>query len=162
MTQFSPRLTSASGSPWVATTRPFCVPTSTAQPVPQKRQGALSQRMESLPLPATLGIALGAAFASGIPALAAAAATAEILIKSRRSKLMLIAPVVRAADAAYSMAKDLAYFPETQTLKHGVKEDTEEHGDKRTMVSPWNSVGSKGLRGSRFSFYFGLLLRVIS
>ena len=39
--QFRPRLTGASGSPWVATTRPFWVPTRTLQPTPQKRHGAL-------------------------------------------------------------------------------------------------------------------------
>ena len=42
LTQFRPRLTSALISPWVATTRPSLVATITPQPVPQKRQGALS------------------------------------------------------------------------------------------------------------------------
>ena len=37
--QFRPRLTGASGSPWVATTRPFFTPTSTEQPVPQNPAG---------------------------------------------------------------------------------------------------------------------------
>ena len=41
MTQLRPRLTSACGSPWVATTRPSLTATITPQPVPQKRQGAL-------------------------------------------------------------------------------------------------------------------------
>ena len=41
-TQLRPRLTSARMSPWVATTRPSFTPTMTQQPVPQKRQGALS------------------------------------------------------------------------------------------------------------------------
>src|SRR3954454_16053242 len=42
LTQLSPRLTSDLMSPWVATTRLSLVATITLQPVPQKRQGALS------------------------------------------------------------------------------------------------------------------------
>ena len=41
------------------------------------------------------------------------------------------------------MPQDLANnnFLETQILKHGVKEGTEAHGDKRNLgFSPWNSV----------------------
>ncbi len=38
--QLTPRLTSACGSAWVATTRLSLTPTMTPQPVPQKRHGA--------------------------------------------------------------------------------------------------------------------------
>ena len=81
--QFSPRLTGASGSPWVATTLSFCTPTSTAQPVPQKRQGALSQRTPTSL--ADLPVAFGAASTTiGMPAAAALAARAWDFRKSRR------------------------------------------------------------------------------
>ena len=40
MMQLRPRLTSASVSPWVATTLPSFTPTMTPQPVPQNRHGA--------------------------------------------------------------------------------------------------------------------------
>src|SRR5690606_5396495 len=78
--QLSPRLTGASGSPWVATTRPSCTPTSTEQPVPQKRHGALSQRTCKGAAPAWASAALGRLS----PAVAAAAATAWVLMNSRR------------------------------------------------------------------------------
>ena len=48
--QLRPRFTGASGSPCVATTWPFLVPTMTPQPVPQKRHTPLSQRMPSVPV----------------------------------------------------------------------------------------------------------------
>ncbi len=83
--QLSPRLTGASGSPWVATTRPDWVPTRTEHPVPQKRHGALSQLILvfsslTIRLVATLGIL--------IPATAAAEAAAFALIKARLDKFM--------------------------------------------------------------------------
>ena len=49
--QFSPRLTSASVSPWVATTLPSLTPTITPQPVPQKRHGAFDHLISSDPTP---------------------------------------------------------------------------------------------------------------
>src|SRR5690606_18912691 len=78
--QLSPRLTGASGSPWVATTRPSCTPTSTEQPGPQKRHGALSQRTCKGAAPAWASAALGRLS----PAVAAAAGTAWVLMHSRR------------------------------------------------------------------------------
>ena len=85
--QFSPRLTGASGSPWVATTRSFLTPTSTLQPVPQNLHGALSQRMSLLP-------AVMAAWAAGTltPAAVAAAVMAWVLMKSRRVSFMTASP----------------------------------------------------------------------
>src|SRR6478752_2680227 len=83
--QFRPRLTGASGSPWVATTRPFWEPTSTEQPVPQKRHGALSQVMAVL---SVLVIRFAARVGALTPATAAAAATALAFIKSRRLSFM--------------------------------------------------------------------------
>ena len=47
--QFSPRLTSASVSPWVATTLPSLTPTITPQPVPQNRHGAFDHLISSDP-----------------------------------------------------------------------------------------------------------------
>src|SRR5574338_1272810 len=83
--QFRPRLTGESGSPWVATTRPFCTPTSTEQPVPQKRQAALSQRtlVPSGPL-----VCASATTGMPMPAGAAAAAIALVLMNSRRSMVI--------------------------------------------------------------------------
>src|SRR5574343_1825900 len=78
--QFRPRLTGASGSPWVATPRPSLTPTRTPQPVPQYRQTPLSQRTpSSLPF-----CCASARPGTAIPAVAAAAATALLLMKSRR------------------------------------------------------------------------------
>src|SRR5262245_10913919 len=69
--------------------RPFWVPTSTPQPVPQNRHGALSQRMgDGFPS------GRGAGAAKLIPATAAAAAAACALMKSRREKVMQIAPQI--------------------------------------------------------------------
>src|SRR5690606_14156252 len=82
--QFRPRLTGESGSPWVATTRSFCTPISTEQPVPQKRQGILSQR--------TLVLSADCAWTTAgkvMPAVVAAAATALALMKSRRFMLFI-------------------------------------------------------------------------
>ena len=86
--QLSPRLTGASGSPWVAMMRPFLVPTSTLQPVPQKRQGALSQRMSSL-------VFAKASLTPGIvmPAAVAVAAIAFVLMKSLRVSFITRPPV---------------------------------------------------------------------
>src|SRR6188472_259308 len=53
--QFSPRLTSASVSPWVATTLPSLTPTITPQPVPQKRHGAFDHLISSAPAPPATG-----------------------------------------------------------------------------------------------------------
>ena len=89
--QFSPRLTGASGSPWVATILPFWTPTSTEQPVPQKRQAALSQRTSVL-LPSVAALAT---IGMLMPAEAAAAATALVLMNSRRSMVMIKPPVIR-------------------------------------------------------------------
>src|SRR6187455_1368168 len=75
-----PRLTSASGSPWVATTRLSFTPTITPQPVPQKRHGAFDH------LAPAGSFSLEASCAqpgSGMPATAAAAAAADCLRNSR-------------------------------------------------------------------------------
>ena len=56
--QFRPRLTSASVSPWVATTLPSLTPTITPQPVPQKRHGAFDHLISSDPTPPCTGCAL--------------------------------------------------------------------------------------------------------
>src|SRR5690606_16820025 len=82
--QFRPRLTGESGSPWVATMRPFCTPTSTEQPVPQKRQAALSQRTLVLAPPSCAWVTTG----MPMPAVAAAAAIALFLMNSRRFMLI--------------------------------------------------------------------------
>src|SRR6187401_1445313 len=68
--QFSPRLTSASVSPWVATTLPSLTPTITPQPVPQNRHGAFDHLISSDPTPPATGWAT-----AGTLILAAAAAT---------------------------------------------------------------------------------------
>ncbi len=81
--QLRPRLTGASGSPWVATIRPSLVPTSTLQPVPQNLHGALSQRILSLPA-ARAGLSAGML----IPAAVAAAVAAFAFINSRREMLI--------------------------------------------------------------------------
>ncbi|MNK98890.1 hypothetical protein D3C87_1192680 [compost metagenome] len=74
-------MTSHSGSPWVATTLFSLTATVTPQPVPQKRQGALShfRRVRSLSV-----TKLAASAPSGMPPTEAVAATAVCLIKSRR------------------------------------------------------------------------------
>src|SRR5512133_2681982 len=74
--QLSPLFTGACGSPLVATILPSLTPTSTPQPVPQKRQGALPHLS---PLLST------AASATDLPPVAAAraAAAALALMKSR-------------------------------------------------------------------------------
>ena len=79
--QLRPLFTGASGSPWVATTRPSLVPTSTPQPVPQKRHTPLSHLT-----PASPPAAASASFTPGTvtPAATAVAATALVLINSRR------------------------------------------------------------------------------
>ena len=79
--QFRPRLTGAFGSPCVATTRPSLLPTRTEQPVPQKRQGALSHLISVALL---LVIRLVAAAGVLTPAAAAVAAIALLFIKSLR------------------------------------------------------------------------------
>jgi len=91
--QLRPRLTGASGSPWVATTRPFWTPTSTEQPVPQKRQAALSQRT-AVVFSAAAGAASFFAASAGteMPAVAAAVAIAWVLMKSRRLMVMVEPP----------------------------------------------------------------------
>ena len=55
--QFRPRLTSASVSPWVATTLPSLTPTITPHPVPQKRHGAFDHLISSDPTPPATGCA---------------------------------------------------------------------------------------------------------
>src|SRR5690606_2457460 len=95
--QFRPRLTGASGSPGVATTLLFCTPTSTEQPVPQKRHGALSQRMTLLALACS---ADSTVVGTAMPAVAAAAATALALMKSRLFSDMVELPLPVAGLAA--------------------------------------------------------------
>src|SRR6476620_7049206 len=82
--QFSPRLTSASVSPWVATTLPSLTPTITPQPVPQKRHGAFDHLISSDPAPCTGCAAAGTA----MPAAAAATAAACAFNNSRRESDM--------------------------------------------------------------------------
>src|SRR6188472_3576502 len=77
--QLRPLLTSACGSPWVATTRLPFTATVTPQPVPQKRQGALDH------FSCGSAAASSARPGSGTPATAPAAAAALRLMKSRRS-----------------------------------------------------------------------------
>jgi hypothetical protein len=88
--QLRPRLTWESGSPWVATTRPFCTPTSTEQPVPQKRQAALSQRTAVVFSAGAASLAARAGME--MPAVAAAVAMAWVLMKSRRLMVMIEPP----------------------------------------------------------------------
>ena len=90
--QFKPRLTGASGSPWVATILPPLVPTSTPQPVPQKRQAPLSQRTPSAPW----GAADMTADGTAIPAVVAAAAIAAELTGQER-------PTAAYANTCYSL-----------------------------------------------------------
>ena len=104
--QFSPRFTSESGSPCVATTRPFCTPTSTAHPVPQKRQTPLSQRTAEL-VPPSFG---AATTGTDIPALAAAAAMAWVLMNSRR--LIVMAEPPGRGNSRKSSAGDKNYWKE--------------------------------------------------
>jgi hypothetical protein len=84
--QLRPRLTGASGSPCVATTRSFLTPTSTLQPVPQNRQGALSQRLSASPR------AAAGSEPVATPAAAAVAAMALLLMKSLRSSFIVSLP----------------------------------------------------------------------
>src|SRR5688500_16700955 len=72
-----PRLTSACGSPWVATTCPSLTATLTPQPTPQKRQGAF----DHLRLAAS---ALVTAFCAWTGSAMPAAAAAEDNMNSRR------------------------------------------------------------------------------
>src|ERR1043166_2004548 len=75
-------------SPWVATTRLSLVATMTLQPVPQKRQAALSH-FSSL---ASRSVTRLAAIAgTGIPAAVAAIAAASSLSSWRRSSLAVMA-----------------------------------------------------------------------
>ena len=83
--QFSPRLTSASVSPWVATTLPSLTPTITPQPVPQKRHGAFDHLISSDPTPPCTGCAFAGAV---MPAAAAATAAACAFNSSRRESDM--------------------------------------------------------------------------
>ncbi|MGY4331002.1 hypothetical protein ACVWWG_005419 [Bradyrhizobium sp. LB7.2] len=79
--QFSPRLTSASVSPWLATTLPALTPTITPHPVPQKRQGAFDHLISSDPTPPAMGWATAG---TAMPAAAAATAAAWAFSNSRR------------------------------------------------------------------------------
>ena len=83
--QFSPRLTSASVSPWVATTLPALTPTITPHPVPQKRHGAFDHLISSDPMPPATGCA---AAGTAMPAAAAATAAACAFNNSRRESDM--------------------------------------------------------------------------
>src|SRR6476661_3060955 len=73
-----PRLTSASGSPCVATTRLSLTATVTPQPVPQKRHGAL----DHLSPAASSGATACATPVRGMPATAPAVAAAVWRMKS--------------------------------------------------------------------------------
>src|SRR4051812_48429965 len=75
-------------SPWVATTRPSFTPTMTPQPVPQKRQGALSHFSRSS---SPSGMFCACAGRVTLAATAAAAA-AWAFIMSRRESSMAAAP----------------------------------------------------------------------
>src|SRR5215510_5522442 len=85
--QFSPRLTSASVSPWVATTLPPLTPTITPHPVPQKRHGAFDHLISSESTPPCTGCA---AAGVAMPAAAAATAAACAFNNSRRERAMLL------------------------------------------------------------------------
>src|SRR5262245_45002759 len=94
--QLSPRLTSASVSPWVATTLPSLTPTMTPQPVPQKRQAALDHFSSSETIPPAIGCAMAGTV---IPAAAAATAAAWALSISRReSAIVLVSKVCDSFD----------------------------------------------------------------
>src|SRR5262249_5806533 len=82
LTQLRPRLTSALVSPWVATTRPSLVATTTAQPAPQTRPGALSHFSSVTDRSVTR---FGAPAGVGSPPTAAAIAAASSFRNSRRS-----------------------------------------------------------------------------
>src|SRR5690349_16957799 len=71
-------------SPWVATTRLSLVATMTLQPVPQKRQAALSHFISASLRSVTR---LAASAGTGIPAAVAAIAAASSLSSWRRSSL---------------------------------------------------------------------------
>src|SRR3569623_1097767 len=71
-------------SPWVATTRLSLVATITEQPVPQKRQAALSHFSS---LPSRSATRLAASAGVGMPAAAAAMAAATNISIWRRSSL---------------------------------------------------------------------------
>src|SRR5688572_753819 len=75
--QFRPRLTSASGSPWVAMTRLSLTATIAPQPVPQKRHGALVHLTPASPA------CICACTGMAVPGVAAAAAAADCRMKSR-------------------------------------------------------------------------------
>src|SRR5215472_6178843 len=78
--QLRPRLTSASGSPCVATTRLSFTATVTPQPVPQKRHGAF----DHLTPGSVSALESWAAPGTGMPATAPAAAAADCLMNSLR------------------------------------------------------------------------------
>ena len=92
--QFRPRLTSASVSPWVATTLSSLTPTITPQPVPQNRHGAFDHLISSEPMPPATGCAIAGTL---IPAAAAAIAAAWAFSMSRRERAMLSLRSRRAA-----------------------------------------------------------------
>src|SRR3954452_8586948 len=75
-------------SPWVATTRPSFTPTMTPQPVPQKRQGALSHFSRSSSPSGMFWACAGKATLT----VATAAAAAWAFIRSRRERSMSAAP----------------------------------------------------------------------
>ena len=85
-TRIFARLTSASVSPWVATTLPSLTPTITPHPVPQKRHGAFDHLISSDPMPPATGCAAAGA---AMPATAAAIAAACVFNNSRRDSLLL-------------------------------------------------------------------------
>src|SRR3954471_6863833 len=88
--QFSPRLTSASVSPRVATPFPALTPTITPHPVPQKRHGAFDHLISSDPTPPATGCAEAG---TEMPAAAAAIAAACVFNNSRRDSDMLYSPL---------------------------------------------------------------------
>src|SRR4029077_9983672 len=96
--QFSPRLTSASVSPWVATTLPALTPTMTPHPVPQKRQGAFDHLISSDPTPPATGCAIAGTV---MPAAAAATAAACAFNSSRRESDMFQTPILARRSTHY-------------------------------------------------------------
>ena len=84
--QFRPRFTGAAGSPFTATILPSFVATIIPQPVPQKRQTALSHRQPPAGAP---GLAAESFLGSVIPTAVAAAAIAVVFTKS-----LLLIPII--------------------------------------------------------------------
>ena len=93
--QLRPRLTSASVSPWVATTLSSFTPTITPHPVPQKRHGAFDHLISRVPMPPATGCATAGTL---MPAAAAATAAAWAFKTSRRERTFLFSKVRQTLD----------------------------------------------------------------